>query len=62
MTPRVHGSRSTILVVACYALAAGTAIEGPALVEERESTCVSGPGETARVDDAGNLIAELETA
>ena len=45
-----------------YALAAGTAIEGPALVEERESTCVIGPGETARVDDAGNLIAELETA
>ena len=45
-----------------YALAAGTAIEGPALVEERESTCVIGPGETARVDDVGNLIAELETA
>ncbi|MDD9902620.1 MAG: hydantoinase/oxoprolinase family protein [Rhodospirillaceae bacterium] len=45
-----------------YTLNAGTAIEGPALVEERESTCVIGPGETARVDDAGNLIAELETA
>ena len=45
-----------------YALAAGTAIEGPALGEERESTCVIGTGETARGDDAGNLIAELETA
>ena len=42
-----------------YRLAAGAEIAGPALVEERESTCVLGPGETARVDDAGNLIAEL---
>ncbi len=42
-----------------YRLVAGTEIEGPALVEERESTCVIGPGETARVDAAGNLVAEL---
>ena len=42
-----------------YRLAAGATIKGPSLVEERESTCVIGPGETARVDDAGNLIAEL---
>ena len=42
-----------------YRLAAGATIEGPALVEERESTCVIGPDETARVDAAGNLIAEL---
>jgi N-methylhydantoinase A len=42
-----------------YRLTAGATIEGPALVEERESTCVIGPGESAHIDDAGNLIAEL---
>ncbi len=42
-----------------YQLDAGVTIEGPAMVEERESTCVIGPGETANVDAAGNLIAEL---
>ena len=42
-----------------YSLTAGWTVKGPAIVEERESTCVIGPGETARVDAAGNLIAEL---
>ena len=42
-----------------YSLTAGLTVKGPAMVEERESTCVIGPGETARVDAAGNLIAEL---
>lgn len=42
-----------------YSLTAGDTIAGPALVEERESTCVIGPGETAHIDAAGNLIAEL---
>ncbi len=45
-----------------YQLQAGTEITGPAMVEERESTCVIGPGETAYIDDAGNLIAELGKA
>ena len=41
-----------------YALAAGVTFEGPALVEERESTCVIGVGDLARVDELGNLIVE----
>jgi N-methylhydantoinase A len=32
---------------------------GPALIEERESTCVIGPGDVVRVDTRRNLIAEL---
>jgi N-methylhydantoinase A len=34
-------------------------IEGPALVEERESTCVLGVGDKASIDDFGNMIAEI---
>jgi N-methylhydantoinase A/oxoprolinase/acetone carboxylase beta subunit len=34
-----------------YALAAGFAFEGPAIVEERESTAVIGPGARCRIDD-----------
>ena len=41
------------------ALAPGMEIAGPALIEERESTCVIGPGERARVDERRNLVAEL---
>ena len=43
-----------------YALAAGTPIAGPAIVEERESTTVLPPGATATVDDYANLIVEFE--
>ena len=42
-----------------YRLPPGAAIEGPALVEERESTCIIGPGQTATVDAARNLVAEV---
>ena len=42
-----------------YALEAGTTIEGPAVIEERESTCVLGPGDRATVDAHLNLVAEL---
>ncbi|MHA1565489.1 MAG: hydantoinase/oxoprolinase family protein [Alphaproteobacteria bacterium] len=41
-----------------YALATGVTLTGPALVEERESTCVIGVGDIASVDDHGNLIVE----
>ena len=37
----------------------GTTIEVPAIVEERESTTVVGPGATARVAEDGSLIMEL---
>ena len=43
-----------------YALAPGTAIDGPALVEEAESTCVLVPGDRAQVDQQLNLV--IDTA
>lgn len=42
-----------------YALTTGVEVIGPALIEERESTAVVGPGDRVRVDAAQNLIAEL---
>jgi N-methylhydantoinase A len=42
-----------------YALAAGAVFEGPAIVEERESTAVVGPGARCRVDDS--LTIEVTT-
>jgi N-methylhydantoinase A len=42
-----------------YRLAPGDGFDGPAIVEERESTVVLGPGARARIDDAFNLIADL---
>jgi N-methylhydantoinase A/oxoprolinase/acetone carboxylase beta subunit len=41
-----------------YRLAAGAAREGPAIIEERESTTVIGPGARIRVDRALTIIAE----
>ena len=42
-----------------YALASGAVVEGPALIQEDESTSVLGPGERVTIDAFGNLIAEL---
>ena len=42
-----------------YALAAGMTLAGPAIVEERESTAVIGPGGRARVDDGLALVVEV---
>jgi N-methylhydantoinase A len=42
-----------------YGLGLGAIIDGPALIEERESTVVIGPGERVQVDEFGNLVAEL---
>src|SRR5262249_47237975 len=44
-----------------YALSVGQSVTGPALIEERESTCVIGSGEMATVDSNYNLIANLGT-
>ena len=38
-----------------YALVEGDRIQGPAIIEERESTTVVAPGDSAVVDAAGNL-------
>ena len=40
-------------------LAPGAEVQGPALIEERESTCVIEPGDRARVDGHHNLVVEL---
>ena len=39
-----------------YALGAGAALEGPAIVEELDSTTVVHPGYSVSVDDYGNLL------
>jgi N-methylhydantoinase A len=42
-----------------YGLTEGMIIEGPAIIEERESTTIAGPGSTIRVDPHLNLIIDL---
>ncbi len=42
-----------------YRLGPGTGFNGPAIVEERESTAVIGPGGCCRVDTHFNLVVEL---
>lgn len=42
-----------------YALRQGMTVRGPALIEERESTCVVGEGDMVSVDEHDNLIAVL---
>jgi len=42
-----------------YAFAVGMTLEGPAIVEERESTAVIGPGGRARVDEGLALVVEV---
>jgi len=42
-----------------YALAPGARLDGPAIVEERESTSVLPPGTSATVDEYANLIVEV---
>ena len=42
-----------------YALQPGMTVDGPALIEERESTCVVGAGNSVTVDARYNLVAEL---
>ncbi|HEV2093812.1 MAG TPA: hydantoinase/oxoprolinase family protein [Rubrobacter sp.] len=43
-----------------YRLDPGVTFEGPAVVEERESTVIVGPGSRAKVDGARNLIVRWE--
>ena len=42
-----------------YALGAGATLEGPAVIEERESTVVVTAATRIRVDDASNVIVEV---
>jgi N-methylhydantoinase A len=42
-----------------YALAPGTTFDGPAIVEERESTAIVGPGAHCRVDEGRTIVVEM---
>jgi N-methylhydantoinase A len=42
-----------------YALAPGASFSGPAIVEERESTLIVGPGGRGRVDEHLNIVVEF---
>jgi N-methylhydantoinase A/oxoprolinase/acetone carboxylase beta subunit len=43
-------------------LTSGQQIEGPAIVEQEFTTVVIHPGQSATVDDYGNIIIEIEQA
>jgi N-methylhydantoinase A len=45
-----------------YALGTGATIEGPAVIEERESTVVVSAAAAIRVDAASNVIVEVPPA
>jgi len=54
------GTYARVPVYDRYLLPVGAEIDGPAIIEERESTLViNGPG-WARVDDFGNVVVRLE--
>ena len=40
----------------------GRARRGPFVIEEYDCTCVVGPGQSARLDEAGNIDIALEAA
>jgi N-methylhydantoinase A len=52
------GGYTEVPVYDRYGLAAGMRLEGPAIVEERESTTIIGPGARIQVDPRLTLIAE----
>ena len=53
------GGLATWPVYDRYSLPPGAVVKGPALIEERESTCVIGAGDSVTVDAHYNLITEL---
>lgn len=54
------GSFVDTKVYARESLPIGVEILGPAIVEERESTTVIGPGDRLEVDEAGNLVVRVD--
>jgi len=56
-----HGGYTKASVYDRYGLQVGTAIKGPAVVEENESTLVIGPHGTAEVDIWGNIIVTIDS-
>jgi N-methylhydantoinase A len=56
--PETHGFVATPIYDR-YRLAPGATFDGPAIVEERESTVIVGPGAGCRIDEQWNLVVEL---
>jgi N-methylhydantoinase A len=44
-----------------YFLQPSAVLEGPALIEEKESTCVIGIGDNGKIDAQYNLVINIET-
>ena len=40
-------------------ISSGTRIEGPAIIQQADSTCVIDPSTTAKIDNVGNLIIDV---
>jgi N-methylhydantoinase A len=57
--PELGGFHS-VAVYDRYRLLPGVHFNGPAIVEERESTVIVGPGSRCRIDDQWNLIVDLQ--
>jgi N-methylhydantoinase A/oxoprolinase/acetone carboxylase beta subunit len=54
-----QGDYADVPVYDRYALEPSDEVVGPAFVEEREATFVVGVGDRVRVDEIGNLVAEI---
>ncbi|MGH2555616.1 MAG: hydantoinase/oxoprolinase family protein [Actinomycetota bacterium] len=54
-----EAGHATVDVFDRYGLPPGTEVSGPAIVEERESTMVIGPGGRGKVDRYGSLVVEV---
>ncbi|HLG62047.1 MAG TPA: hydantoinase/oxoprolinase family protein [Ktedonosporobacter sp.] len=54
------GGYHDVPVYSRYSLPPGTSIAGPAIVEERESTMIVGPGSRFSIDEEWNLVVVLE--
>src|SRR3546814_841257 len=53
------GGKVACCVVERYAMRPGVAVNGPALIEEREATMVVLPGDVASVGEAGHLVIDI---
>src|SRR5262249_25893785 len=56
------GAYELTLIYLRSTLVAGQAIDGPAIVEQPDTTRVVYPGQTLRVDRAGNLVITVNSA
>jgi N-methylhydantoinase A len=53
------GGMDEVPVYDRYRLGSGAQFSGPAIIEERESTLIIGPGGQGMVDQLGNIVVEV---